>query len=115
MTNEEPLVVMEACVNIVWEIVRENCGDSRSGVIRKGETPLRRCGCRGVREGSFGAEHRDVGCDWGSGVHRGLEVFASRGSDKNVIGVHGNVLVERGEEESVEDFLGDSRGSGRHR
>ena len=115
LTNEEPLVVMEACVDIVWEVVREDCGDSRGGMIRKGETPLCRRGCGSVCKGSFSAEHRDVSGDWGSGVHRGSKVFASRGGDKNVVGVYGNVFVERGEEESVEDFLGDLGRSGRHR
>ena len=42
MTNEEPLVVVEAGVDIVREVVGKDCGDSRGGVVGKGETSLRR-------------------------------------------------------------------------
>ena len=44
----------------------------------------------------------------------GSKVFVARRGDENVIGIHGNIFVERGEEESVEDFLGDLGRSGRH-
>ena len=36
LTNEEPLVVVKACVDIVWEVVGEDCGDSRYSVVREG-------------------------------------------------------------------------------
>ena len=115
LTNEEPLVVVKACIDIVWEVIREDCGDSCGGVVRKGEAPLR-CGrCGSVHERALGAENRDVSCDWGSGAHQGSEVFASRGGDENIVGVNGNVFVEWGKEESIEDFLGYLGGSGRHR
>ena len=114
LTNEEPLVVVEAGVDIVREVIGKNCGDSRNGMVRKGETPLRCGGCRSVLERAFGAENRDVGRSRGSGSHRGSEVFASRGSDEDVIRVDGDVLVERGEEEGVEDFLSYLGRSGRH-
>ena len=114
LANEEPLVVVEASVDIVREVVRKDCGDSRDGVIREGETSLC-CGGRGsVCEGVFGVEDRDVSRDRGISGHRGSEVFAARRGDKDVVGVNGNVFVKRGEKESVEDFLSDLRGSGRH-
>ena len=114
LTNEEPLVVVKACVDIVWEVVREDGSNSRDGVVRKGKASLC-CGGRGsVFEGTFGAENGDIGRSWSCGGHRGLKVFAPRGSDKDVVGVDGDVLVERGEEESVEYFLGFAGRRGRH-
>ena len=115
LANEEPLVVVKACVDVVWEVIREDRGDSRSSVVGERETSLRCGGCRSVRKGAVGAEDRDVGCNWGSGGHWGSEVFASGGGNENIIGVNGNVLMKWSEEESVEDFLGDLGGSGRHR
>ena len=106
LTNEEPLVVVKACVNIVWEVIGEDCGDSRCCVVRKGETSLRRGGRRGVCEGTSGTEDRDIDCDRGVSGHRGSKVLASRGSDEDVVGVDGDIFVERGEKEGVEDFLG---------
>ena len=114
MTNEEPLVVMKAGVDIVREVVRKDCGDSHGSMVRKGEAPLRHGRCRSVHERTLGAENGDINRDWGIGVHRGSEILVSRGGDKNIIGVDGNVFMKRGEEESVEDFLGYLRGSGRH-
>ena len=114
LTNEEPLVVMKAGVDIVREVVQKNCGDSCGSVVRKGEAPLRRGRCGSVHERVLSTKNRDISRDWGSGVHRGPEVFVSRGGDENIIGVDGNVFVKRGEEEGVEDFLGDLGGSGRH-
>ena len=114
MANEEPLVVMKAGINIVGEIIRKNGGDSRGGVIREGKTPLRRGGGRGVCKRTLRAEDGDVSRDWGIGVHRGSEVLALRGGDEDVVGVDGDIFVERGEEEGVENFLGYTWGSGRH-
>ena len=90
-------MVVEASVDIMWEVVRKDCGDSRGGVIREGEAPLRRGGCRSVCEGALGAEDRDVSCDWGVGGHRGSEVFTAGRGDEDVVGVDGDVLVEWGE------------------
>ena len=114
MTNEEPLVVVKARIDIVWEVVRKDCGDSCGSVVRKGKAPLHRGGCGSVHERALGAENGDVSCDWGSGVHRGSEVFASSGGDENIIRVNGNIFVKWGKEEGVEDFLSYLGGSGRH-
>ena len=37
-----------------------------------------------------------------------------RGGNVDIIGVNGDIVMERGEEKSIEQFLGDTRGSGRH-
>ena len=115
LTNEEPLLVVKTCVDIMREVIRKDGGDSRGSVIREGEASLGHCRSGSVCERSFGAEYRNVSRDWGIGVHQGSEVLASRRGDENIIGVDGNVFMKRGEEESVEDFLGDLGGSGRHR
>ena len=115
MTNEEPLVVVKACVDIMWEVIREDSGNGRRGVVWKGKTALC-CGGRGsVLERAFGAENRDVSCGWSCGGHRRSEVFATGRGDEDVVGVNGDILVEWGEEEGVEDFLSDLGRSGRHR
>ena len=114
LSNKEPLVVVKARIDIVWEVIREDCSNGRGGVVRKGEAPLRRGRCGGVRKGTLGAENRDISCDWSSDVHWGSKVFTMGRGDKDVVGVNSNVLVKRSEEESVEDFLGDLGGSGRH-
>ena len=114
LTNEEPLVVVKSSVDIVREIVGENCGDGRRSVVREGETSLRRGRCGGVRQRTSGVEDRYVSCGRGINGHRGSEVFSSGGSDENVVGVNGDIFVERGKEEGVEDFLGDLGRSGRH-
>ena len=114
LTNKEPLVVVKAHINIVWEVVREDRGDSHGSMVRKGEAPLRRGGSGSIRERAISAEDGDVSRDWGSGVHRGSEVLASRGGDENVVGVNGNVLMEWGKKESVEDFLSYLGGGRRH-
>ena len=107
LTDEEPLLVMQACIDIVWEVIREDGGDSRGSVVRKGEAPLGCCRRGSICKRSFGTEYRNVSRDWGSGAHRGLKVFLSRRGNENVVGVHGNVFVEWGKKEGVEDFLGD--------
>ena len=114
LPNEEPLVIVETCVDVVREVVRKNRGDSRGCVVGKGKAPLHRGGCGSVRKRTLGAEDGDVSRDWGSGVHWGSEVFASRGGDKDVIRINGDIFVKRGEQEGVEDFLSDLGGSGRH-
>ena len=42
LTNEEPLVVVKAGIDIVWEVVGEDCSDSCYSVVRERETALRR-------------------------------------------------------------------------
>ena len=96
------------------EVIRKDGGDGRGSMVGKGKTSLCRGGSRSVREGAFSAEDGDINCCWGVGVHRGSKILAARGGDKNVVGVDGDVLVERGEEEGVENFLGDLGRSGRH-
>ena len=114
LTNEEPLVVMKTRVDVMREIIGKYGGDSRDGVVREREASLC-CGGRGsVCEGASGAEDRDGSRDRGGGSYRGSEVFTSGRSHKDVVGVNGDVFVERGEKESVEDFLSDLGGSGRH-
>ena len=59
LTNEEPLMVVKARINIVWEVVRENCGNGRGSVVWKGKVPLRRGGCGSVFKRTFCAEDGD--------------------------------------------------------
>ena len=115
LANEEPLMVVKTGVDVMRKVIRQDRSNSRGSVVRKGETALRRGGRRSIQERAFGAEDGDVSRDWGIGVHWGSEDLTSRGGDENIIGVDGNVLMKRGEEESVEDFLGNLGGSGRHR
>ena len=115
LANEEPLVVVKACVDIVWEVVREDCGNSRGSVVGEGEASLCRGGRRSGLKRAFGAEDGDVGRSRGSSSHWGSEVFASGGGDEHVVGINGDVFMKWGEEESVKDFLSYTRGSGRHR
>ena len=114
LTNEEPLVMVGAHVDVMREVVQKNGGNGRGSVVWEGETPLH-CGrCRSVRQRAFGAEDGHIGCGWGICGHRGSEVFALRGSDEDVVGVDGDVLVEWGEKEGVENLLSNLGGSGRH-
>ena len=77
LTNEEPLVVVKACVDIMREIIREDGGNGRDGVVRKGKASLHCSGYGSVTERLFGAKNRDVGHDRGSGSHRESKVFTS--------------------------------------
>ena len=115
LTNKEPLVVVKACIDIMWEVVRKDCGNGRDSMVGEGEAPLRHGGSGSVHERVFSAENRDVSRDWGDGGHRGSKVLASRGGDENIVGVNGDILMEWGKEEGIEDFLGYLGGSGRHR
>jgi hypothetical protein len=83
-------------------------------VVREREASLCRSGYGSVRERASSTEDRDVGRARGTSGHRGSEVFAARRGDKDIVGVNGDIFMKRGEEESVEDFLGYLRGSGRH-
>ena len=114
LTNKEPLMVVKACVDIMWEVVRKDCGNGRNSVVGEGEAPLCRGGSGSVHERAFSAENRDISCDWGDGGHWGSKSLASRGGDENIIGVNGDILVKQGKEEGVEDFLSYLGGSGRH-
>ena len=114
LANEEPLVVVEAGVNVVREVVGKDRGNSRDGMIREGETPLCCDRYGSVRQRMSGAEDGHRGRGWGVGSHRGSEVFVSGRSDEDVVGVDGDVLVKRGKEEGIKDFLGDLGRSGRH-
>ena len=114
LTNEEPLVIVKACVDIMREVVRDDGGDGRDGMVWKRETPLCRSGRRGVCQRVVSTEDRDVSRDGNIGGHRGSEVFVTRRSGEYVVGVDGNVLVEWGEKESVEYFLSYAGRSGRH-
>jgi hypothetical protein len=114
LANEEPLVVVEARVDVMREIIREDRGDSRDGMVGNGETPLCRGGCGSIRERTSGAEDGYISRSGGVCGHWGSKVFTSWGGDKDVVGVDGDILVEWSEEESVEDFLSDLGGSGRH-
>ena len=114
LTDEKPLVVVETHIVVMWEVVRENCSDGCGSVVWKGKAPLCCGGCGSFFKRAFRAKDGDIGCNWGSGGHRRSEVFASRGSDEDVVGINGNVLVKRGEKEGIKDFLGDLGGSERH-
>ena len=114
LTNEEPLVVVKACVDIVWKVIREDGGDSRYSVVGKGETSLCRGGRGSVREGAFGTENRDVSRNRGSGIQWGSDIFTSRRGDEDIVGVDSDIFVEWGKKESVEYFLGYVGRCGRH-
>jgi hypothetical protein len=75
LTNEEPLVVVQAGVDIMWEVVRENRGDGHDGVFRERETPLHCRGRGSVRERSSGAEDGHIGRGWGVCSRWGSKVF----------------------------------------
>ena len=83
-------------------------------MVRERKTPLRRGESRSVLERTFRAKDGDVGRDWSGGGHRGSEVLSMRGSDEDVVGVDGDIFVERGKEEGVKDFLGYAGGRRRH-
>ena len=115
LTNEEPLVVVKSCIDVVWEIIGEDGGDGRYSVVREREASLCRGGRGSIRQGMSGAEDGYIGCSRGIGSYRGSEILASGRSNEDVVGIDGNVLVERGKEEGVEDFLSDLGRSRRHR
>ena len=114
LTNEEPLVVVKAGIDIVGEVIGEDGGDSRDGMIRDRETALRVSGRGGVRQRSPSTEDGYIGRGRGIHGHRGSKVFAAWGGDEDVVGIDGNIFVEWSEEESVEDFLGYAGRCGRH-
>ena len=56
MANEEPLVVVKSCVDIVREVIGENGSDGCYSVVGERETPLCCGGRGGVGKGMFGTE-----------------------------------------------------------
>ena len=114
LANEEPLVVVKACIYIMREVVRKDCGDGRGGMIRKGKTPLCCGGCGSVLERALSVENGDISRGWSSGVHQGPEVFTTRRGDKDVIRINSDVLVEWGKKEGIKDFLSYLGGGRRH-
>ena len=115
MTNEKPLVVVKAGVDVMWEVIREDGGYGRDSVVGKGEAPLRHGGGGGIHERVFGAENRDISRGQGSGGHRGSEVLALGRGDEDIVGVDGDILMEWGEEEGIKNFLSYLGRRGRHR
>ena len=107
-------MVVKMSLDIVGEVVGEDRGYGRDGMVGEREAALCGGGRGSVRQRPSGTKDGYVGCGWGACGHRGSKVFAVWGGDKDVVGVDGNIFVEWGEEESVEDFLGYPRGSGRH-
>ena len=83
-------------------------------MLREREAPLCHGGCRGVFEGALGAKDRDISRDRGVRGHRRSEVFAAGRRDEDIIGVNGDILVERGEEKGVENLLSDAGRGRRH-
>ena len=97
LANEEPLVIMKACVNVVWEVIGEDCCYGSSSMVGDGKAPLCHGGDQHVSEQSFGSEDGDVGCDRGVSSHQGSEVFSSRGGDKDIVRVNSDIFMEWGE------------------
>ena len=56
LADEEPLVVVKACIDVMGEVVREDGGDSRDSVVGKGKASLRRGGYRGTVKGASDAK-----------------------------------------------------------
>ena len=114
MTNEEPLIGVESGINIVWEVIGKDCCDSSDSMVRERETSL--CHSRHwfSGEGSSGTKNGDVSRNWGVGGHWWSEFFASRSGDIDVVGVDGDIVMERGKKKGVEHFLSYAGGSGRH-
>ena len=50
----------------------------------------------------------------GISSYRGLVVFLTRRGNVNIVGVDGDIVMERSKKEGVEQFLGNAGGSGRH-
>ena len=114
MTNEEPLVVVEAGVDIVWEVIGKDCCNGGDSVVGKRETPLH-CSRHGFgRKGTSCAQDRDIGHRGSVDRHQRPEVFSLRSGDINVVGIDGDVVVEWGEKESIEYFLSYAGGCGRN-
>ena len=114
LSDEEPLLVMKVGIDVMWEVIGEDGRNGGNSVIWKWKTPL----CRGrggnVTEGLSCAQDRDVSHNGRVGGRWWSEVFPSRGSNIDVVRIHSDVVVEWGEKEGVENFLGDARRSGRH-
>ena len=72
-------MVVEASIDIMREVVGEDCGYGRNGMVREGETPLCRSRCGSVRQRASSVEDGYIGRGWGIGGCRGSEVFSRRG------------------------------------
>ena len=114
LTNEEPLVVVEAGVDMVWEVIGKDHGNCSDCVVREREASL----CRGRyqfgREGPSCTENGDGSCNGIIGGHRGLKVLSLRSSNVHIVRVNGDIVVERGEKKGIKQLLSDMRGSRRH-
>ena len=115
LPNEEPLVVVKSRVDVMREIIREDCCNGGDRVVRERKTALCRSGHWFSNKGPSRTEDRDVGRDGCVSSHWGSEVFSSGRCDEDVIGVNGDIFVEWGEEESIKKFLRNLWQSGRHR
>ena len=114
LSNEEPLVVMEVCVNVVGKVVREDCRNGGNCMIRERKTPLC-CGRYwGIFQRSSRRQNRDVCRYRGISSHQGSIILSAWRGNVDVVRVDGDIVVEWGEEEGVEQFLGNARRSGRH-
>ena len=108
-TNKEPLGVVQSGVDIVRKVVREDCCYGSDGMVGERETSLRRGGNWGIGKRLSCTQDRDVSRSGGVSRHWGSEVFSLRGSDVDVVRVYGDIVVEWGEEEGVEEFLSHTR------
>ena len=114
MSHKKPLVGVEPGIDVVWQVVRKDCRDGGNSVIGKRETPLCRSGHQFGGKGASSTEDRDIGHRGSVDSHWGLEVFPSRGGDIDVVGVNGDIVVERGKKKGVEYFLSYAGGCRRH-
>ena len=114
LSYKEPLIGMEPGVDVMWEVIRKDCRDGGDSMIRERGTPLRRSGYWFGRKGTSCAQDRDISCHGSVDSPRGPEVFSSRGGDIDVIGVNGDIIMERGKKEGVKYFLSYAGGCRRH-
>ena len=114
LSYKEPLIGVESGIDIMQEVVGKDCRDGGDSVIQKRENSLRRSGDWFGRKGTSGTEDGDI-CRRGSiDSHRGSEIVSSRGGDIDVVGVNSDIVMEWGEKEGVEHFLGYAGGWRRH-
>ena len=60
LTNKEPLVVVESGIDVMWEIIREDCCYGGDGVIGERETSLLCGGNQGIGKRSSCTQDRDI-------------------------------------------------------
>ena len=107
-------MVVKMCIDIVWEVIREDHSYGRDSMVGEGKASLCCDGSRSVHKRAFGTENGDVCCYGSTGGHWRSEILALGRGDKDVIGVHSDILMEWGEEEGIENFLSYMGRSGRH-